>query len=526
MDSVKPVVNSNRGRLARTFANVLHFRAATGIVPDDGIRKVKNLEKIRDGDSVTGHQSECFDDEKLRNRASMEALLAKLFASISSFKAAYAELQIAQSPYDVDGIQSADEMVVSELKSLSELKQSYLKKQIDPSPQVTLLYAEMQEQQCLLKTFEIMGKNLESQIKLKDSEITFLREKLKELDKQKKGFEKRLNPSGSLSILDNLYLSGLNPNHFITVLKCTVKSVQSFVKSIMGGMKSTGWDLDAAASSIQPGVIYRKANHKCFAFESFVCREMFNGFNFPKFSLPNESLPEKKQIRRHFFGKFTEMKSVKPEELLSQSPNSTFGKFCRTKYMNLVHPKMESSFFGNLNQRNLVNSGGYPETTFFASFAEMAKWVWLLHCLAFSFEPEASIFQVKKNCRYSEVYMESVAEEAFLALDGSPETIPPVGFTVMPGFKIGKTVIQSAAVLEPSGPPPVKGSREAMVCNFGGIWTVLVATANVVCGDANALAHKLAKKALKGCRNFQSLVGSEPSCNYPFDLGILSPRLV
>ncbi|KAK2985717.1 hypothetical protein RJ640_023684 [Escallonia rubra] len=60
--------------------------------------------------------------------------------------------------------------------------------------------------------------------------------------------------------------------------------------------------------------------------------------------------------------------------------------------LRLVHPKMESSFFGNPNQRNSVGSGEYPET-FFSMFAEMAKRVWLLHCLAFSFDPEAAIFQ-------------------------------------------------------------------------------------------------------------------------------------
>ncbi|KAF8409102.1 hypothetical protein HHK36_005175 [Tetracentron sinense] len=448
MDSVKLVASSNKGRLARTFAKVLHLRAAVGLLTDDGIRKVKTLDKVRDG-----KQSGSFDDdndEKLRNRAAMEALLAKLFASISSVKAAYAQMQSSQSPYDVDGIQSADEIVVFELKSLSELKQCYLKKQFDPSPQVTLLLAEIQEQQSLLKTYEIMGRKLESQIKLKESEVTFLREKLEESDKQNRLLEKRLNPSGSLSVLDNLHLSGLNPNHFITVLQYTVKSIRSFVKLTIHEMKLAGWDLDAAASSIETGVVYGKPNHKGFAFEAFVCREMFDGFHYPNFSLPNESLPERKHRRRHFFDKFMELKSLKAKEILAWSPSSAFGKFCRVKYLRLVHPKMESSFFGDLNQRNLVNSGGYPETIFFATFAEMAKRVWLLHCLAFSFEPEATIFQVSKKCRYSEVYMDSVTVDTFLAPDDTPETIPRVAYTVVPGFKIGKTVIQCQVYLSPA----------------------------------------------------------------------------
>lgn len=82
-----------------------------------------------------------------------------------------------------------------------------------------------------------------------------------------------------------------------------------------------------------------------------------------------------------------------------------------------------------------------PETVFFSSFAEMAKRVYLLHCLAFAFDPsKASVFQIRKGSRFSEVYMESVNEEP---VKSSPE----VSFTVVPGFKMGKTVIQCQVYL-------------------------------------------------------------------------------
>ncbi|XP_010248387.1 PREDICTED: IRK-interacting protein-like [Nelumbo nucifera] len=449
MDSVKPAATPNVAGLMRSFAKALRFRAG-GIAPDDEVRKLKLREKAKSGPlPSTGHRSQSFakedGDEKLRKRAAMEAFLAKLFASVSSLKAAYAQLQIAQSPYDSNGIQTADEMVVSELMHLSELKQCYLKKQIDPSSQVTLLLAEIQEQQSLLKTYEIMGKKFESQLRLKESEITSLREILEESNRQNRLLEQKLNPSGPLSGLDDLHLSGLNPSHFIIVLRHAIKSLKSFVKLMVEQMVSAGWHIDTAASSIEPDIIYGKPEHKSFAFECFVCREMFDGFNNPEFSLPNEPLPERKQRRRHFFDRFTELKSMRVKEFLSHKPNSTFGKFCRAKYLSLVHPKMEASFSGDLNQRSIVNSGGYPETAFFASFAEMAKRVWLLQCLSFSFEPEVSIFQVSKGSRFSEVYMESVSNDAFLSSNNLL-----VAFTVIPGFKIGKTVIQCQVYLSPS----------------------------------------------------------------------------
>nr|BAD95424.1 hypothetical protein [Arabidopsis thaliana] len=78
----------------------------------------------------------------------------------------------------------------------------------------------------------------------------------------------------------------------------------------------------------------------------------------------------------------------------------------------------------------------------------MAKRIWLLHCLALSFEREAEIFRVPKGCRFSEVYMKSVAEEAFFpAAESSPESEPRVAFTVVPGFRIGKTSIQCEVYL-------------------------------------------------------------------------------
>ncbi|XP_057997645.1 protein GRAVITROPIC IN THE LIGHT 1-like isoform X1 [Hevea brasiliensis] len=455
MDSVKlSSMTPKKSRLARTVAKVLHLRAATGIAPVDGVQKVKSQEKVKD-DKKIGNKStvslrqsfKISSDEEHQRSLAMEALLAKLFASISSVKAAYAQLQCAQSPYDVDGIQAADKLVVSELKNLAELKQCYIKKQFDNLSETTMLLAEVQEQKCVSKTYEIMGKKLESHLRLKDSEIIYLKEKLEESNRQNQLLEKRLNQSGQLSMPDNLHRSGLSPSHFLAVVRFTVKSIRSFVKLMIDQMKATDWNLEAAANSIVPDVVYWRADDKCFAFECFVCREMFDGFNLPNFSLPSDSLPERKNKQRHFFRRFTELKSVKAKEYLAEYPKSTFAKFCRAKYLQLVHPQMETSFFGNLSQRSIVNSSEFPDTNFFTSFAEMARRVWLLHCLAFSFEPEASIFQVRRGCRFSEVYMECVSEDALLSSENALEVDPPVAFTVIPGFRIGKTIIQCQVYL-------------------------------------------------------------------------------
>ncbi|KAG4385739.1 hypothetical protein AAZX31_12G145000 [Glycine max] len=446
MESVKPsAVTPSKSKLARTFAKVLHVRAVTGIAPVDGLKNVKVDADLNNEANKCKSALNNEEDEELQERKATEALLAKTFASISTVKASYAQLQNAQSPYDPDGIQAADQLIVSEFKTLSELKQCYFKKQFDPLPARAILAAKLKELQSVNRTFEIMGKKLESQARLKESEIIFLREKLEEANVHNRSIEKRLNQSGSLSVLDNLHMSGLSPSHFVTVLRHTVRSIRSFVKLLVNEMRSAGWDIDASVKAImEQNVVYWKEDHKCFAIESFVCREMFDSFNFPNFSLPNESLPDRNR-RQLFFGRFNELKPEKAKDFLAGKPRSPFAKFCRIKYLRLVHPKMEASFFGNLNQRSLLNAGEFPNTNFFTSFAEMAKRVWLLHCLAFSFEPpQASIFQVGKWCRFSDVYMESVNEND----EEMPvESETQIAFTVVPGFRIGKTVIQCQVYL-------------------------------------------------------------------------------
>lgn len=423
MDSVNGHdLTPSKTRLARCFANVLHIGAMTG-----RNRRLKSQDKFK-------NDVHCIPDG-----AAIEALLAKLFANISAIKAAYALMQHAQSPYDPDFILSADEMIVSELKSLSELKQCYLKYQFDDrSPHTTRVLAEIKEQKSIVTTYEIMGDKLDSQLKLKESEIIFLKEKLDEVNKENNMLEKKL------SLIDNFHLSKLSINNFTLFFRKTIKSIWCFVALFCREMEYAGWDLDAAASSIQRDTMFSKPNDKYYAFESFVCQEMFDDFNDPYFSVYNKSMTEQtKRSNIFFFNKFLELRSVITADYLARKPKSTFARFCRAKYLKLIHPKMEISLFGNLDHRHLLNSDEYPKTHFFYTFSEMAKHIWLLHCLAFSFSPEASIFQVRKGCRFSDVYMESVnREETFLMSNGSSETELHVGFTVIPGFRVGKSVVQ------------------------------------------------------------------------------------
>ncbi|KAF2315379.1 hypothetical protein GH714_039065 [Hevea brasiliensis] len=331
-----------------------------------------------------------------QNPEAVEALISKIFTNISSLKSAYIQLQSAHTPYDPEKIQAADKLVISELKNLSELKHFYRENYPKPvcvSPQDSRLAAEIQEQQSLLKTYEVMVKKFQSEIQNKDAEILQLQQQIEEATRKRGKLEKNLKLRG-LSTKESegsgdengFFPVDLTPELFIFAVEAAFKAIHDFSKPLINMMKA-GWDLDAAANSIEPDVFMRRE--------------------------------------------------------LTKKPRFHFGKFCRSKYLAVVHPKMEASFFGNLDQRNYVMGGGHPRTPFYQAFLKLAKSIWLLHSLAYSFDPNVKVFQVKRGSEFSEVYMESVVKN--LIMDENQK--PIVGLMVMPGFWIGGTVIQSRVYL-------------------------------------------------------------------------------
>ncbi|KAL2931010.1 Protein GRAVITROPIC IN THE LIGHT 1 [Bienertia sinuspersici] len=456
MDCIKPPPSSEstRSKISKTFSKCIHPQTPSRFPPNPKLRTLseelnislkdfKSEPKLTRTKSQKSNSGDHLQQEQIsKNKAAKEALLAKLFASLSSIKAAYAELQSAQFPYNNDAIQSADEALVSELTVLSELKQKYFNKSLDlPPPHVTQLLAEIQEQQSNIKTYEITMKQMEWKMEQKDSEMASLRKKLEETTKINKSLEKRLNSSGALFPLGNqISINDLNQCQFFRVLHFSIRSLRHFVKQVVREMEAKNWDMDLAAKAIEPNTVFAKPKHKIFALESYVSQVMFDGFNHHNFFLPDEGT--KQPLKNVFFQNFQKLQSLTPSQIFSQNPRNPFAKFCKGKYLKLMHPKMECSFFGNLDQRKVVSSGAFSSTEFFSLFAEMARRIWLLHCLAFSFDPPAVAFQVRRNCRFSEVYMESVAPE-----DDVISGDVTASFTVIPGFKIGKTVVQSVVYL-------------------------------------------------------------------------------
>ncbi|KAJ4955283.1 hypothetical protein NE237_012066 [Protea cynaroides] len=361
-----------------------------------------------------------------QDKEPVDALISKIFANISSLKSAYIQLQAAHTPYDPEKIQAADKLIIAELKNLSELKHSFRENNPRPntiSPQDSHLATEIQEQQNLLKTYE-------QQIEESSQRWVRLEKKLKFRGLPTKESEDSGDDNG-------FFCLDLTPDLFSSAVEAAYRAIHDFSKPLINMMKAAGWDLDGAADSIEPAVVYAKRAHKKYAFESHICQCMFNGFQDENFLVKSDNLTVTKE---GFFHQFLDLRAMDPLDVLSQNPDFIFGKFCRSKYLLVVHPKMEASFFGNLDQRNFVMGGGHPRTPFYQAFLKLAKSIWLLHRLANAFDPKVKVFQVKSGSEFSEVYMESVVKN--VVLDDSNQ-ISKVGIMVMPGFWIGGSVIQS-----------------------------------------------------------------------------------
>jgi hypothetical protein len=197
------------------------------------------------------------DESMNQNGNSMDTMIGRIFNNISSLKSAYIQLQEAHTPYDPDKIQEADKFVIEELTKLSELKHAYREKHPKPvaaSPQDSRLLSEIQEQQNLLKTYEVMVKKFQSQIQTRDTEITHLQQQIDEAKLRKSKLEKKLKQRGLLNKEseesdeeENYFSIELTPSLFASSVDSAYQSIHDFSKPLINMMKAAGWDLDGAA---------------------------------------------------------------------------------------------------------------------------------------------------------------------------------------------------------------------------------------------------------------------------------------
>ncbi|KAL0848522.1 hypothetical protein Bca101_021769 [Brassica carinata] len=364
------------------------------------------------------------------------SLISSLFATVSSFEASYLQLQAAHAPFSEESVTSADRALVSNLQKLSDLKKFYRnhRQSLDLDSGLSIgspLESRVQENQSKLRALGTVSNRLQAEMDGKDLKVWTLRNRLSEIHKSNSKLSKRLSglESGGGDVV-------LTVKVYESMLCDAVRDVKRFTKVLIGLMEKAGWDLDLAAGYVYPEVGYVKKGHNRYALLSYVCLGMFRGFDEGYEEERSSSLRE---LMQHV--------SSNPMELLERDKECGFSRFCDKKYHELVHPNMESSMFSNMDQTEAVLSSWRSLSTFYESFVAMASSVWTLHKLALSFDPAVEIFRVESGVDFSIVFMENVLRRRDDKKLWMNHARAKVGFTVVPGFKVGCTVIQSQVYL-------------------------------------------------------------------------------
>ncbi|KAL3530839.1 hypothetical protein ACH5RR_010161 [Cinchona calisaya] len=424
-----------------------------------------------DGDSLKNWEEGKMNKGELRTErvVQMEMLIGEVFEAVSAIKRAYVSLQEAHCPWDPDKMRVADVAVLAELRRLGVLRERYRRSIVGGGGRGgwNVGAATLRE---VVAPYEAAVEELKREIKTKEVEIENLKEKFKTSSSVsgsgsggKKGSKSKRKVSCSTQVTS--LAPSPAPELFPTTMNSVKEAAKSFTAMLLSLMRSAHWDIAAAVRSIEaasfstntnatpsPTTTFTDsivgANHAKYALESYVNRKMFQGFGHETFYMDGSlsSLIHPDQHRRECFTQYRDMKSMDPIELLGILPTCSFGNFCFKKYLAIVHPKMEESLFGDLEQRRLVLAGTHPRSQFYGEFLGLAKAVWLLHLLAFSMDPPPSHFEASKGAEFHSQYMDSVVRVPGGGGMGGGGMPQMVGFPVSPGFKLGNGSLIKARV--------------------------------------------------------------------------------
>lgn len=388
----------------------------------------------------------------------LETIMNEVFDAVSAVKRAYVSLQEAHCPWDPERMRVADVAVVGELRKIGVLRERFKRRSFGGGFRRADVSGGAPVRE-VVAPYEAAVAELKRELKAREVEVDNLKEKLKTVtglnnNGGKKGrslSKRKVNCSSQVAAAPSP-----SPDLF-EVTMCQVKeSSKSFTLQLLSLMRAAHWDIAAAVRSIEaatangPDSINSSStsvvstHHAKYALESYISRKIFQGFDHETFYMDGSlsSLINPDQYRRDCFTQYCDMKAMDPVELLGILPTCHFGKFCSKKYLAIVHPKMEESLFGDLEQQRQVLAGNHPRSQFYGEFLGLAKAVWLLHLLAFSLDPAPCQFEASRGAEFHPLYMESVVKFS----GGRPPVGQIVGFSVSPGFKLGNGSIIKARV--------------------------------------------------------------------------------
>ncbi|KAF3439527.1 hypothetical protein FNV43_RR17805 [Rhamnella rubrinervis] len=343
----------------------------------------------------------------------METMMNQVFDVVSVMKKAYLSLQEAHCPWDPEKMRIADSAMVAELRKLGVLRERFRRNcggrgRGGGAPAMGT--ATLRE---IVAPYEAAVEELKREVKGKEMEVEHMKEKLKSVNGNSyNGKKGRSISKRKVGCSQGQVAAAPGPELFEMTMSQVKEASKSFTSMLLSLMRSAHWDIAAAVRSIEAATVATDnvagffatsssvvtSQHAKFVLESYVSRKIFQGFDHETFYMDGSlsSLLKPDQFRRECFTQYRDMKAMDPVELLGIMPTCHFGKFCFKKYLAIIHPKMEESLFGDLDQHRQVLAGNHPRSQFYGEFLTLAKTVWLLHLPSRSTRVRASSRRVEE----------------------------------------------------------------------------------------------------------------------------------
>ena len=258
----------------------------------------------------------------------------------------------------------------------------------------------------------------------KDSQIN---EKLGNLPRRGKSIDG--NGENLMPVSEEVMIEG-----FLQIVSEARLSVKQFCKTLVGQIQETDNTLmDNLNLLLQPYNLSLNSKYSkaiLYHLEAIINQSLYQDFEncvFQKNGSPK--LLDPQQDRQAQFSSFVEIRNLSWNEVLRKGTkyySEEFSKFCDQK-MSLI-------------SSTLNWTRPWPEQLLQAFFVA-AKCIWLLHLLAFSFNPPLGILRVEENRTFDPHYMEDMFME-------SPRSHGPsrVKIMVMPGFYVQGRVLRCKVI--------------------------------------------------------------------------------
>ncbi|CAN4113911.1 unnamed protein product [Withania somnifera] len=232
-----------------------------------------------------------------------------------------------------------------------------------------------------------------------------------------------------IPVTDEVMLEG-----FLQIVSESRLSVKQFCKTLIGQIEETDNLLaDNLNLLLQPyklSVNSKYSKAVLYHIESIINQSLFQDFEncvFQKNGSPKHLDPQ--QDRHAQFSSFVVLRNLSWNEVLRKGTkyySEDFSKFCDQKM---------SCIIATLNWTR-----PWPEQLLQAFFVA-AKCIWLLHLLAFSFNPPLGILRVEENRSFDMHYMEDVVADRLKVQ--SPSRVKVM---VMPGFYVQDRVLKCKVI--------------------------------------------------------------------------------